>query len=62
MAISKKAPRLCRNRTREPLVGPNEDVRVTAVVGGSQTIRFEQFTFQASSSAGGMIRNMGTAS
>jgi putative transposase len=33
--------------------GSDEDVRLTAAPGGSQTIRFERFTLQASSSAGG---------
>jgi putative transposase len=33
--------------------GSDEDVRLTAATGGSQTIRFERFTFQASGSAGG---------
>ena len=33
---------------------PNEDVRLTAAEGGSQSIRFERFTFQASTSGGGI--------
>ncbi|MCX5646285.1 MAG: hypothetical protein NTZ17_16635 [Phycisphaerae bacterium] len=36
------------------MVGPDAEVRLTAAAGGSQTIRFERFTFQASSSAGGI--------
>ena len=36
------------------LVGPEAEVRLTAAAGGSQTIRFERFTFQASSPAGGI--------
>ncbi len=39
--------------TAGPPVGPDEDVLPTAATGGSQSIRFERFTFQASSSAGG---------
>ena len=36
------------------MVGLEAGVSLTAAAGGSQTIRFERFTFQASSSAGGI--------
>ncbi len=35
-------------------LGPTADVRLTAAAGGSPTIRFERFTFQASGFAGGI--------
>lgn len=40
--------------TGRPSAGPDEDVRLIAAAGGSQTIRFERFTFQASTSGGGI--------
>ena len=42
------------SRAGGPPAGPDEDVRLTAAAGGSQTIRFELFTFQASNSAEGI--------
>jgi hypothetical protein len=42
------------DQNRGTPAGPDEDVRLTAAAGGSQTTRFERFTLQASSSAGGI--------
>lgn len=35
-----------------PLAGPDEDVRLTTAASGSQTIRFDRFTFQVFISTG----------
>ena len=44
----------CHAKQEEGLsTGPDQGSEVTAAVGGSQTIRFERFTLQASTSGGG---------
>jgi hypothetical protein len=48
------AEKLIKRKQREGLlVGLEAGVWLTAAAGGSQTIRFERFTFQASTSGGG---------
>jgi hypothetical protein len=43
-----------REQEEGPLAGPDTGVWLTAAAGGSQTIRFERFTLQASTSGGGI--------
>jgi len=48
------AENLIKRKQHEGLVGLYAGVWLTAAAGGSQTIRFERFTFQASASGAGI--------